>query len=354
VTKLRITVVILAYGEERYLSDCVGAVLASTGEDTEVVLIDNGAPAAVSSLPAHPRMQILLSPINLGFAGGCNYGASFARGENLIFLNSDAVVEAEAITRLSDAVSDDTVGLVCGGIRLADAPDTMNSVGNPVHYLGVVWAGGFGDPADLHGDVVDVASASGAFLCIRRKVWESLGGFNDQYFAYHEDTELSLRAWQRGSRVQFVPSAVARHHYEFSRNPNKQYLLERNRWLTVLTVYPTPLLRLVLPALVMFDVALCIVAFRQGWLAAKLRSWWWLARHRKLIADRRRFVQAASVISVEQFAALLSSRIEPAMIERPPGLHLLNKLLEAYWAVVLRLVKTTQAEAAREDPAQSA
>jgi len=212
------------------------------------------------------------------------------------------------------------VGIAGGLVLLADEPQRVNSAGNPVHYLGVVWAGGFGDPADLHGDVVDVASASGAFLCIRREVWESLGGFNDQYFAYHEDTELSLRAWQRGSRVQFVPSAVARHHYEFSRNPNKQYLLERNRWLTVLTVYPTPLLRLVLPALVMFDVALCIVAFRQGWLAAKLRSWWWLARHRKLIADRRRFVQAESVISVEQFAALLSPRIEPAMIDRPPGL----------------------------------
>ena len=235
------------------------------------------------------------------------------------------------------ALADPSFGTATAAVCLADEPDLMNTVGNPVHFLGVVWAGGFGEPQEQHAVRIDVASASGAFFAVRRDRWDELGGFDDEYFAYHEDTDLSLRMWQRGYRVQYEPSAVALHHYEFSRNPTKQYLLERNRRITVLTVFPRRVLAGVLPAMLVFELPLCALALMQGWLPNKLRSYRWLIGRHHYLRQRRRRVQDASSLSPTEFCRLLSSRIEPAMIERPPGFGVLNFGLNLYWRLFLRL-----------------
>ncbi|MDQ1740160.1 MAG: hypothetical protein QOE53_1812 [Pseudonocardiales bacterium] len=345
-TEPAVSVIVLAWGAEPYLGACVESVLQTIGAEDEVVLVDNGARPAVESLPADDRLRIIRPGANLGFAGGCNAGAAAARGRTLVLLNSDAEVRPGAIARLAGAVSDPRVAIASGSVRLADQPDLINSVGNPVQYLGVVWAGGYGEPADQHRDPRDITAATGAFLAVRRQVWDELGGFPAEYFAYHEDTELSLRAWQRGYRVRYEPTAVAVHHYEFSRNPRKEFLLQRNRWFTVLTVYPGRLLVLVLPMMIAFDLALAVAGLRRGTLRAWLRATGSLARHARLIRRRRAAVQAASLLDPTAFAALLVARIEPAMIEGPPGLGLLNAVLAGYWRLVQMLLGAT----ARQDP----
>jgi len=74
----------------------------------------------------------------------------------------------------------------------------------------------------------EVASVSGALCAIRREAWDAVGGFDPDYFAYHEDVDLSLRVWCSGRKVRYVPEARCVHHYEFSRHPRKLELLERH------------------------------------------------------------------------------------------------------------------------------
>jgi GT2 family glycosyltransferase len=343
-SEIRTSVIVLAYGHEEHLGDCVAAVLGNTSVDVELIVVDNGAERAVSLLPEDPRLRVLRPGSNLGYASGCNYGASVATGRYLVFLNSDAIVVDSAVDNLVTALSDSSIGLACGSVRLAASPENMNSAGNPVHYLGVAWAGGHGDPAALHALPADVPSVSGAFFGVRADVWASLEGFCGTYFAYHEDVELSLRAWQRGWRVRFVPDAIVLHHYHFFRNATKNYLVERNRWLTVLTVYPTGLLRWVLPAMLVFEVPVCVMATAQGWLPAKLRGWRWLLAHRAEIARRRRAVQAISRTPIDEFAGLLSAHIEPAMIKQPPGLAVLNAMFATYWSIVVKRLRPRPAD----------
>ena len=338
----QVSVVVLAYGAEPHLGAFVRSVLASVEDsgrvlDLELILVDNGARDAVSVIPADPRIVLVSPAANLGFAGGCNAGAAIARGPVLVFVNSDAVVAPDAVHALIAPLSDTTTGLVTGAVRLADEPELMNTVGNPVHYLGFAWAGGFGEPHEQHASRADVTSVSGAFFAVRRSLWEELGGFDEHFFAYHEDTELSLRVWQRGLRVRYEPSAVAYHHYEFSRNATKQFLVERNRWITVLTVFPTRVLIGILPALLLFEVPLCGLALKQGWLSDKFRSYGWLLAHRGYLRQRRSQVQRAYRIAAADFCRLLSARIEPAMVERPPGFGLLNVVLRLYWFAVRQL-----------------
>jgi GT2 family glycosyltransferase len=331
----RLTAVVLAWGEEPVLVECVESLLASKDVDVDVVLVDNGCTDdAVEQLADTPRVTVVRPGRNLGFAGGCNEGARHARGELLAFVNGDAVVEPEALARLVDAL-DDSVGLASGSLRMYDDPGTINSAGNPVHFLGLSWAGGLGRPAGEFAAPRDVASATGAATVCRADRFAALGGFWEPMFAYCEDTELSLRCWQRGWRVVYVPDAVVLHRYEFSRNSRKLYLLERNRLLLVLTLFSARTLALVAAPLLALEAAMLAVAVKDGWGRQKVAGWGWLLRHPGVVRRRRREVQAARTVPDARLAHLLTGDVTPGV----PGLSVpgpLRVLSRAYWRAVRR------------------
>jgi GT2 family glycosyltransferase len=331
----RVTVVVLGYGAEHYLRSCLTALAADLDGTDEIVLVDNGIdPGVLAGWPLPASVRVVGDGNNLGFAGGCNAGAAAGSGEVLVFVNSDAVVRPGAVQQLVSASRRPGAGIVSGCLRLADTPELVNSVGNPLHFLGITWAGHCGEPAAAHQSPGPVAVATGGLFALRRAVWDDLGGFDPVYFAYHEDTDLSLRAWLAGLSVDYEPAAVADHHYEFSRNALKMYLLERNRLITVLTDYPRPLLAAVALPLVAVELPLLAAAAIQGWAPQKLRAWGWLLRHPLTVARRRARVQARVRVPVSTVARLMVARIEPPMVSAPPGMGLLNAVLARYWSVV--------------------
>ena len=259
---------------------------------------------------------------NLGFTGGVDLGVSRLATTYLALVNSDAVVEPAALGRLVAAATEPGTGIVSGSIRLAQDPRVMNSAGNPLHFLGLCSA--------------DVAAASGAALVLRRAVWDALGGFPLEFFAYQEDLDLSWRCWQRGLRVRYVPDAVVVHHYEFSRNTLKMYLLERNRLLFVLTCYGARTLVLLAPALLAFELAMAVVAGTQGWGRQKVRGWGWVLGHLGWVRARRRAVQAARTVPDKDLAALWVDRFDAAAMPLPAAAAPLQSLLAGYWKLVRR------------------
>lgn len=334
-----VTAIMLAYGPEPYLHDAVAAVLASEGVSVELLLIDNGCTTdAVKTLPADPRVRILTPARNLGFTGGVDLGGAEAGAPVLVLVNSDAVVEPPALLALAEALDDESVGLVSGLVTLGDAPGTVNSVGNPVHVLGLSWAGHMGEPAAAHGVATDIPSTTGALMAARTSTWADLGGFPEAYFAYLEDLELSWRAWQRGLRVRYVPTARAVHHYEFSRTPLKMYLVERNRLLFLSTCHSARLLALLAVPLLAFEAAIAAVAVAQGWGRQKVAGWRWVLSHLSWVRARRREVQAARSVPDRELAHLLSTRFDPAQFPLPPGGGLLQALLAGWWRVARRLL----------------
>ncbi len=332
-------VVMLAYGAEPVIDEAIAAVRASTGLGVSLVVVDNGCERDDLAELCRTHDALLVRPErNLGFAGGVNAGARTLDDPFLALVNSDAVVAPEALSRLVAVASDPSVGIASASVRLASDPTTMNSAGNPLHILGLSWAGGLGEPATSHAEPADVASASGACLALRREHWERLGGFPEEFFAYQEDLELSWRTWQLGLAVRYVPDAVAVHHYEFSRNPSKMYLLERNRLLFVLTSYGTRTLVLLAPAFLGLDLGMAAVAAGQGWLRQKARGWWWVLRHPAWVRRRRHMVQVARVVPDRELVRLWTDRFDAAAMPLPRWGQPLQSLLAGYWRVVRRFV----------------
>jgi GT2 family glycosyltransferase len=203
--------------------------------------------------------------------------------------------------------------------------------------VGLSWAGGLYSKEERTAPF-DVTAASGACVVVRRSVWAGLGGFDAEYFAYVEDTELSLRSWQRGLAPRCVPTAIALHHYEFSRNSTKMYLLERNRLMMIATLWSTRALVVLAPLLLVVELLLFGHAVTSGWARHKLRGWRWLWTHRDHIRARRRQVQA----ELTEPASAWMRRLTPDLDEQVVGSAALTRFVNAgfrtYWWFARRFV----------------
>ena len=334
-----VTVVVVAYGAEEWLERAVDAALASSGVDVDVVIVDNGCTdGGVDRAGARRRVEVVRPETNLGFAGGCNLGVRHAHASTIALLNADAIVEPAALAALVEVAQRPGVGIATASVRLADAPEQLNSAGNEVHFTGFSWSGCFREPASMHAVERDALAASGAAMAVRRAVWDELGGFDEQYFAYYEDADLSLRCWQRGLSVRYVPDAVVVHRYDFARHDTKLYLAERNRLLLVLTCFGPGLLAVVAPALLAVELAMLATATTQGWSRHKLAGWRWLWRNRRSIAARRRDVQAARTVADRDLAPRFAEHLDPGNAPPPAWTRPFDRVLRAYWLVVRRLL----------------
>ncbi len=314
------------------------AVLASKGVEVDLVVVDNAAHAEdVDPLRGRRDLRLLEPGTNTGFAGGCNLGAEGLDAPYLALVNSDCLLEPDTLAALVAEAQTPGVGPVMASIRLADRPDVLNSAGNPVHLLGTCWAGDL-DEIETRREPYDVASASGACLVLRRELWTQLGGFDDAYFAYLEDTELSLRCARMGLVARCVPTAIALHHYEFSRNPTKMYLLERNRLLLLATLWPARALAVLAPLLLAFELALTALAFAQGWGPKKAAGWWWILRHRDHVRVRRRRLRAELAVRDEEWMATLTTRFADHVIGSAYAARLVNAVVTLYWRLARRVL----------------
>jgi GT2 family glycosyltransferase len=298
-----------------------------------VIVVDNGG-----DVVGRDGVRVMSPGENLGFAAGNNLGAREATGDVLVFLNPDTVVSPGAVAGLVEPLQDPSIGIVTARLRLLDRPETLNSAGNEVHVTGIAWAGSYGKPATSVAAVEDVPFPSGAAMAIRRDLFEELGGFTEELFMYQEDLVLGWRVRLRGLRVVVNPAADVLHEYDFGRNPDKHYLLERNRLVFVLSSFSPRLLLLLLPVLASAEVGMLGLALKEGWARDKVAGWGWLLRHAGWLRRQRRETQALRRVGDRELARYLSPVVAPAMIPVPSPVRAINPLVARYWTLVKKLL----------------
>jgi hypothetical protein len=335
-----LSVLVVSWNSRSHLERTLPALLPELGEGDELVLVDNasgdGTVEYVRSLA--PAARIVETGRNAGFAAGCNLGAAEASGELLVILNPDAAPLpgwGEAIRRPWTERRGWSAwqALVAGG----DGAE-INSAGNSLHFTGIAWAGGHGLPVSAAPPAGEVTYLSGACLAIPLSTWCELGGFPEQFFLYHEDVDLSLRLRMRGGVLGIEPTAIVAHDYEFDAGPGKWLWLERNRLAFLVRTYPTPLLVLLVPALVATELALLPVSAAGGWgrqkLAADVGFLRWLPR----LLRERRALQAERTVGAAEFASWLSADLDSPFIAPAARSLPARLLLRGYWRAVRALL----------------
>ncbi len=213
---LDVSILVVGYRSLRHLDASIGGAWRGLGRLRGEVLFvdcsDDGSAAFVRG--RHPSTRILEGAGNLGFAGGNNRLARDARGELLLLLNPDTVPRGDEIERLvalSRATPD--AGIWGGRTVLPDgSPDHgshqrgLSPGALLVSALGLhrILPGAL--PYGPRAGVRRVEVVSGAFLLVRRSLWERLGGFDPAFFMYAEEVDLCRRAAELGARPVCDPS----------------------------------------------------------------------------------------------------------------------------------------------------
>ncbi len=338
---MTVSIVIVAFNSRAELGGTIPAVLRELGEGDELVVVDNASADGSAELVEElaPAATLVRETENLGFAEGVNRGVAAARGDLVVLLNPDAVPQPGFREAIARPLADGRGWAAWQGLVTAEGGAIVNTLGGVLHFTGIAWAGGAGDPVPAQPRPGEVPFVSGACLAIPRETWERIGGFDPGYFMYHEDVELSLRLRIEGGRVGIEPTAVVDHDYEFSANPAKYRHLERNRWATILRTYPGPLLALLAPGLIATELALLGIAVAGGWGRLKLAAWGDTWRGLRRTLRERKPIQEQRQISAGEFAAFLTPDLDSAYLGRAGGIAPLRWALRGYWALVRALLR---------------
>ena len=208
------SVIIVNYNGRPHLERCLTSLRESQTEGYEIILIDNASTDDSVAYVAQtfPEVHILSSPVNGGFGQGNNAGVCQTQSRYLIFLNPDTEVTPGWATALIAALeANPQVGLVTSKILLMQTPKQINTCGNVIHTTGLTLCRGMGMPRQHYARHETVNAISGAAFAMRRELFEALGGFDEIFFLYMEDTDLSLRARLAGYQCLYVPDSVVYH-----------------------------------------------------------------------------------------------------------------------------------------------
>lgn len=208
------TVVVVSYGSHALIADTLTRTLEHA-PGARAVVVDNATTAderrAVQELATARGWSLVLPDTNLGFGGGMNRGVrrAFDEGaERVLLLNPDAYVVPGGLDLLGAALDREPMTMVAPVIRRPDGSRFSGGLTRLLLRDGTMRGASRYDAA-VDGEAVEWLS--GACLALTRELWEAAGGFDERYFLYWEDVDLSRRVLGAGGRLGVVPDAAAVH-----------------------------------------------------------------------------------------------------------------------------------------------
>lgn len=234
---MRVSVIIVSYNARYYLEQCLYSVeKALQNIKGEIIVVDNDSPEKpIEKIKGNfPSVRFVESEKNLGFAKANNLGASMAKGEYLLILNPDTLVPEDLFEKLlpfADSVKD--LGAI--GVRMMDAdgnfhPESKRNIPNFRNTLGKLFdfrkqkASAYYKEEVGEFENAPAEILTGAFMFLRKNVYLEAGGFDERYFMYGEDIDLSYTLINRGFTNYYFGELTILHYKGESTRKDKRYL----------------------------------------------------------------------------------------------------------------------------------
>ncbi|MBR5770929.1 MAG: glycosyltransferase family 2 protein [Alistipes sp.] len=318
----RLSVVILNWNGRRHLERYLPSVVAHTEGDAEVVVADNGS--MDDSLQwlrlNYPDVRVIRLDRNYGFAGGYNRALREVESEYVLLLNSDVEVTAGWWQPLVEVLDTECDVAAVAPKLLADMERTKfeyaGAAGGFIDYLGYPFCRGrilsnVEEDRGQYDDRRDIFWASGAAMCCRRELFESLGGFDEDFFAHMEEIDLQWRMQLAGWRIVVEPKSVVYHlgGGTLPASSRKIFLNHRNN-LAMLFKCASPMQRAVVavvrPFTDMLEAFVNLVTLHPQRAWAIVRAWGeFIAWHGVLSRKRKAVVRTKKVDNIYRNSIVL-------------------------------------------------
>lgn len=279
----KVGVLILGFNSLNYLKECFDSLLIQEYKNISIYFGDNGSKdgSIFFVKKNYSKVKTRDLKINNGYAKGNNLllKTAFKEDMDLCFiLNPDTVLKKNTISNLVNSYNKHLnkgikVGLMQPVILLDQDKTRINTVGNAVHLMG------FGFCKDYMKKYIqikkdkEILSVSGTGMLISKKLYEDIGAFDEDFFMYSEDEDLSIRSFLSGYKNFLASKSILYHKYSFSKNKNKWFYTERNRLLIVLKNYPAKLLLFLVIPFLITEIFVIVYSLFAGWFFQKIFSY---------------------------------------------------------------------------------
>jgi hypothetical protein len=241
-----VSLIVLNWNGERFLAECIDSLSRLRYSPLEIIVVDNASTdGSRAMLAAMKGITVVTNSANLGYAGGMNVGMKAAKGVYAATLNNDITVDPEWLGRVIPLMESDSSIGIAGGRQMnyfdREAIDALYSF---LHPSLIFFQEAFRKRYDprVHGSApAQVLGLSGASTIYRKRMFDELQGLDETLFAYHEESDLCMRAFLAGWKCVYVPRAVAYHrrNVSFNRVRGKMFFyLTRNRLLFIYKYSP--------------------------------------------------------------------------------------------------------------------
>jgi GT2 family glycosyltransferase len=234
-----VSIVTLNYNQPAVTAEFLQSTSSLDYSNYEILVCDMASsedPRGVLDPKHFLHTRLLLSPKNLGFAGGNNWGIRQAKGDYIFIVNNDTEVTPGLLRRLlAPFSSDSTIGVTCPKIKYFSDPRIIQYAGfSPMNPF----TGRTSTIGDLQEDLGQfdtagpTAAAHGCAMMVKREVIEKTGMFPEKFFLYYEEWDWSVRIQKAGFKIWYTPDATIYHKESMTvgkQNPIKVYYHTRNR-----------------------------------------------------------------------------------------------------------------------------
>jgi len=298
-----VSIIIVNWNGRECLKDCLDSLLSISYKNKEIIVVDNASidNSVVFIEENYPKVILIKNNKNLGFAQGNNIGLKKANGDALLLLNPDVIVGETFLDELvKELYKEKSIGAVQPKILMYPAKNKIDSIGSFFLMNGNLYH--YGREKDhrlsIYNRSMEIFSAKGACVLIKKEVLKITGFFDKEYFAYFEDTDLSIRIWIAGYRVLYSPKSIVYHVGGAAKDKTASSYIEfhsyKNGIYTYLKNLSAKYLIRILPVMISLYELASLVSLLRGNLAitwALQRAIWWNIFHIREILDKRRTVQ---------------------------------------------------------------
>jgi GT2 family glycosyltransferase len=310
--KMKVSVVIPNWNGKHWLKICLPTLRRQTFKDFEVIVVDNGSSDGSEEYMRRffPEFRVVRLKKNLGFAGGVNKGIEASVGENIVLVNNDMKLDKYFLKYLYESTKMKDVGLVAAKVLQYYHSTLIDSAGDYIDIVGHANNIGRGDKNGPEYDTPrKIFLVTGGACLIKREVFDRVGLFDEDYFAYFEDVDLSLRAQYAGFKAVYQPKAVVYHVHKGTSSKNRallEYWQFRNMTMNIIKDFPDCVIWHKWNWLKILLVNIKTVQFfaKEGVLWSALRAEWYVLVHLPSLLAKRRVVQELIVVSPDYLRSI--------------------------------------------------
>ena len=300
-----VSVIVLNYNAGELLLNCIESIKKSTYKNLEIILVDNISTDKSQKIckEKYPDIKLIQNDENFGYCEGNNIGIREAKGDYIIILNPDTIVESNWIEELISAYSKFGEGLYQPKILSLNEKQVLQSTGNMLHVFGFGFAKDKGRKDEGIGEEIKkISYASGTCLFTSKNVLDKVGLLDSFLFLYHDDLDLGWRASQIGINSYYVPKSKIYHveSYSLKWSAKKFYWLERNRKYCLLTHYSKNTYAKMYSSLCLVDLFVWFFYISKGFLGAKIKAELDIRRNRKFIETKYQELEKKKIVPDEK------------------------------------------------------